>query len=147
MKLSGLFAIDPELGVGMFCYAFLSLLKLNYIDIEHPDAAGKLYELLVAISRVICAVVLSRGPQNEQTLDQARKFLADNKLSVLTVLKKSAGLGVGMHGSMRSTEELADSYTLLMSVSGFIDVGHSFSLGELVANYHSLTRPHKHGHH
>lgn len=123
VKLSGLFAIDPELGVGRFCRGHLNSAKLTNPDIEHPDAAGKLYELLVAIARVICAVVLSRGPQNEQTLDQARKFLTENRLSVLTVLKKSAGLAVSTQGSMKSTEELADSYTLLMSVSGFIDVG------------------------
>jgi len=78
---------------------------------------------------VICAVVLSRGPQNEQTLEQARRFLAENRLSVLAVLKKSAGLGVSTHSSMESTGELADCYTLLMSVTGFIDVSISFSSG------------------
>lgn len=103
-------------------HILLVLSMLTNLDIEDPDAAGKLYELLVAIARVICAVVLSRGPQNEQTLEQARRFLAENRLSVLAVLKKSAGLGVSTHGSMKSTEELADSYTLLMSVTGFIDV-------------------------
>jgi nuclear pore complex protein Nup205 len=125
VKLSGLFAIDPELGVGRSCHSLPVLSKLTGLDIEDPDAAGKLYELLVAIARVICAVVLSRGSQNEQTLDQARKFLAENRLSILAVLKKSAGLGVSTQGSMKSTEELADSYTLLMSVTGFIDVSIS----------------------
>lgn len=145
VKLSGLFAIDPELGVGRYCRA-LNFAKLINPDIEDPDAAGKLYELLVAIARVICAVVLSRGPQNEQTLDQARKFLAENRLSVLTVLKKSAGLAASAHGSMKSTEELADSYTLLMSLSGFIDVSISSSR-EPLADHHSLRKRLRHGHH
>lgn len=71
---------------------------------------------------MICAVVLSRGPQNEQTLDQGRRFLADNRLSVLAVLKKSAGLGTNVEASMQSIGELADSYMLLMSFTGYLDV-------------------------
>jgi nuclear pore complex protein Nup205 len=75
--------------------------------------------------RVICTVILSRGPQNEQTLEQGRRFLADNRLSTLAVLKKSAGLGIGADGSTKSIDELADSYMLLMSVTGFLDVSAS----------------------
>lgn len=91
-------------------------------------------------------MVLSRGPQNEQTLEQARRFLAENRLPILAVLKKSAGLGVSTHGSMKSTEELADSYTLLMSVTSFIDVGISLFLVRLMLTVYSLRRLLSHGH-
>lgn len=70
--------------------------------------------------RLICAVVLSRGAQNEPTLDHGRTFLLENRLSVLSVLKKSAGIGTD--GSRQSIYDLAESYMLLMSVTGFLDV-------------------------
>ena len=128
VKLSGLFTIDPDLGVGKYYHIFPDWSPLTSLDIDDSDATGKLYELLVAISRVVCTVILSRGPQNQQTLDQGRRFLTDNRLSVLTVLKKSAGLGVGTDTSMKRIEELADSYMLLMSVTGFIDVSRPHSM-------------------
>jgi nuclear pore complex protein Nup205 len=75
--------------------------------------------------RVICAVVLSRGSQNEQTLDQGRKFLIENRLSILAVLKKSAGIGTGAGISGQNINELAESYMVLMSVTGFLDVSRA----------------------
>jgi nuclear pore complex protein Nup205 len=73
--------------------------------------------------RIICAAVLSRGSQHQQTLEQGRRFLTENRLSILSVLKKSAGLGTGINMSQQqSIEELADSFILLMSVTGFLEV-------------------------
>lgn len=93
------------------------------LDIEGPDAVNKHYRLLAAIMRVICAAVLSRGSQNQQTLEQGRRFISENRLSILAVLKKSAGLGNVTGISPQSIGDLADSLTLLMSVTGFLDVG------------------------
>jgi len=72
--------------------------------------------------RILCAAVLSRGPQNQQTIDQGRKFLSDNRLTVLSVLKKSAGLGGPTGSSNPSIDELAESYMLLISITDFLDV-------------------------
>jgi hypothetical protein len=42
-------------------------------------------------------------------------------------MKKSAGLGTGIDISQQqSIEELADSFMLLMSVTGFLEVGSTF---------------------
>lgn len=82
----------------------------------------KHYELLGSIMRVICTAVLSRGSQNEQTLDQGRIFLLDNRLAILAVLKKSAGIGAGAGSAEQSIGDLAESYMLLMSVTGFLEV-------------------------
>jgi len=90
-------------------------------DINHDNAIEKHYGLLAALMRVICAAVLSRGEQNERTLDQGRRFLNENRLSILAVLKKSAGIGTGADASEPSIDALAESYMLLMSVSGFLD--------------------------
>lgn len=106
--------------------------NLTDSDIDDVDAIKKHYDLLTALMRVIITVILSRGPQNEQTLEQGRKFLSENRLSILGVLKRSAGLGVGPDAPEQSIEELADSFVMLISVTGFIDVSITRYLSCLV---------------
>lgn len=65
---------------------------------------------------------MSRGAQNQHTLEQGRKFLSENRLSILAVLKKSAGLGGNNQKPDESVEDLAEMYMLLMSVTGFVEV-------------------------
>jgi nuclear pore complex protein Nup205 len=78
--------------------------------------------------RIICAAVLSRGSQHQQTHEQGRRFLTENRLSILSVLKKSAGLGTGIDMSQQqSIEELADSFMLLMSVTRFLEVSSTLT--------------------
>jgi nuclear pore complex protein Nup205 len=96
-------------------------IALTALDIDGSDAVNKHYRLLAAVMRVICAAVLSRGSQNQQTLEQGRRFLAENRLSILAVLKKSAGLGNISGISQQGIDDLADSFTLLMSVTGFLE--------------------------
>lgn len=72
--------------------------------------------------RIICATVMSRGSQNQQTLDQGRKFLSENRLSILAILKKSAGLGGANSKPDDSIQNVADVLMLLMSVTGFVEV-------------------------
>jgi nuclear pore complex protein Nup205 len=95
---------------------------LNFSDIVGPDAVNKHYQLLIAVMRVICAAVLSRGSQNQQTLEQGRRFLSENRLSVLAVLKKSARLGNASGTSQQSIDDLSSSFMLLMTMTGFLDV-------------------------
>jgi nuclear pore complex protein Nup205 len=121
IKVSGLFATDADLGVGEFQPFYIYFHTLTSPDIEGPDAVNQHYRLLAAVMRVICAAVLSRGSQNQQTLEQGRKFLSENRLSILAVLKKSAGLGNTSGMSQQSIDDLADSFTLLMSVTEFLE--------------------------
>lgn len=72
--------------------------------------------------RVICAAVLSRGAQNEASLEQGRRFLMDNRLSTMSVLKKSAGLSTGSAASEESILSLAESFMTLINLTGFLDV-------------------------
>lgn len=72
--------------------------------------------------RVLCAALLSRGSQNELSLEQGRRFLVDNRLSIMAVLKKSAGLGIGSSASEESIVELAECYMILINVTGFLNV-------------------------
>lgn len=73
--------------------------------------------------RVINAAVVSRGEQNEQTLALGRRFLAESRLSVLTVFKRSMNIGVnGSSFSDGLIDDLAESYMLLITLTGFINV-------------------------
>ncbi|KAI6709507.1 hypothetical protein JHW43_007958 [Diplocarpon mali] len=105
VRASGLFAIDPDLGV----------------DIDGPGAVNKHYNLLAAVVRILCTNILSRGSQNQQTIELGRRFLSENRLSILAALKKYAGLGAGAGASDQGIDDLAETYMLLISVADFID--------------------------
>ncbi len=107
---------------------------LTYLDIDGPGAVGKHYDLLSAIVRIICAVIISRGSQNQQTIELGHRFLSENRLSILAVLKKSAGLGSLVGASAHSVDGLAECYMLLISITGFIDVNLSPPTEENVTN-------------
>lgn len=106
------------------CYSFIhENIVLTYPDVTDIGDIKKHYDLLIAFMRVINCCVLSRGPQNEQTLAQAKKFISDNRLWMLTVFKRSAGAAaVGDSVLEDSVDELAEAYMLLISTSGFLDV-------------------------
>ena len=81
------------------------------------------YALLLALTKIINAALLSRGEQNEQTLAQGRKFLSENRLSVTTVFKRSAGIRLPDEATADELiDELADSYMLLITLTGFLNV-------------------------
>ncbi|KFY70946.1 hypothetical protein V499_08837 [Pseudogymnoascus sp. VKM F-103] len=105
---SGVFSTDPDIG----------------LDIADIDAIKKHYGLLLALMRVINCCVVSRGPQNEQTLAQAKKFVSENRLWMLSVFKRSARIGAAVNNELDEVvDELSDAYMLLISMSGFLD-GH-----------------------
>ena len=81
------------------------------------------FALLLAPMRVINAAVVSRGEQNEQTLTLGRRFLAENRLSLLTVFKRSVNIGVNRDVSSDGlVDELAEAYMLLITLTSFINV-------------------------
>lgn len=104
VKDSGLFSMDPDLGM----------------DLAIPDQEKLYYELLLAIVRVVNACVVSRGAQNEQTLQEGRRFVLENRTSMMTVMKKHAGIG-GVDAAVElDVGDLAEAYMLLISVTGFL---------------------------
>ncbi|KAL8735507.1 MAG: hypothetical protein Q9181_002765 [Wetmoreana brouardii] len=109
---SGLFSVDPDLG----------------ITFDKPDALAKYYTLLLSILRVIAAAVASRGPQNSQTIDAVKSFLEENRALVVAVFKRQARIGaavensvVGGGGGGVDVEELVELFVMLISVTGFLD--------------------------
>ncbi|KAI4258556.1 MAG: hypothetical protein LQ352_001191 [Teloschistes flavicans] len=110
---SGLFAADPDL-------AFNS-----------PTALTKYYTLLLAVVRVIAAVVLARGPQNHQTIDTVKAFLHEHRALVVAVFKRHARIGLAGEsvngggaegkGMERDVEELVELFVVLMTATGFLE--------------------------
>ncbi len=92
-------------------------------EIDNPDALAKYYRLLLSIARVITSVVLSRGPQNEQTIESARAFLAENRPLVVSMFKRQARIGgVSFDDAGVDIEELVELFMLLITMTGFLDV-------------------------
>ncbi len=106
IKESGLFGIDPDYG----------------IDNEHVTMKRH-FESLLAFMRVINGVVVSSGAQNETVKGLARRFVQDNRLYIVTVWKKAESGGPRADVETEEVvDELAEAYTLLVALSGFLDV-------------------------
>ncbi|KAL8949940.1 MAG: hypothetical protein Q9222_003989 [Ikaeria aurantiellina] len=108
VRESRLFSVDPDIG----------------ISIDNPDALAKYYTLLLSIVRVIAAVTTSRGPQNSQTLELAKTFLAENRPLVVAIFKRQARIGAGAADDERTAidvDDMVDLLLLLMTMTGFID--------------------------
>ena len=119
---SGLFSVDPDIGIGMVASPPCSP-WLIHTDIDNPEALQKYYELLLSVLRIVTSLVLSRGPQNEHTLEQARNFLTRNRQSMVSVLKRQAKIGgVLVADTSNSLDELVESYTILITMTGFLEV-------------------------
>lgn len=120
---SGVFSTDPDIGLGTSLLPLTKGCILTCLDIADVDAIKKHYGLLLALMRVINCCVVSRGPQNEQTLAQAKKFVSENRLWMLSVFKRSARIGAAVDNELDEVvDELSDAYMLLISMSGFLDV-------------------------
>ena len=112
---SGLFSVDPDFG----------------LELDNPDALPKYYELLLAVLRIIAAIVLSRGAQNEATIAAARGFLIENRSTMVGLFKRQAMVGA-LHETRRGVDndteaeadlnELVDFYVLLISMTEFTEV-------------------------
>ena len=101
---------------------------LTNSDIDNPEALSKYYRLLLSIARVITAVVLSRGPQNEQTIESAKVFLTENRPLVVSVFKRQAKIGgVSFDDAGVDIEDLVELFMLLITMTGFLDVGYATS--------------------
>lgn len=101
-----LFTIDPDIG----------------IDMEGHEALKNFFDLMLAVLQVVNAVVLVRGQQNEQTIKQARDFLRDTRLSMVGIFKRNARIAVGSVNEGENLTDLIDNWTLLVSLSGFLEV-------------------------
>ncbi|KAH6654796.1 nucleoporin Nup186/Nup192/Nup205 [Truncatella angustata] len=106
LETSGLFAADPEL-------------QVNSSDFK---ALENHYALLVKVSRIIGAAIVSRGSHN---VSQGRRFLTEHRMLVMHVLKRSAGIGAGA-GKMEAAlddkiQDLAEAFMVIVMATDFLE--------------------------
>ncbi|KAI9676637.1 MAG: hypothetical protein M1829_002954 [Trizodia sp. TS-e1964] len=106
---SQMFSRDPDIGA---------------FEIKSSETLEKYYELLLAVIRVINSVVLSRGPQSDQTIQKAQKFLEQNRNSIFSTFKKQLKLKPSQKEDNKSfaLQELIKSYVLLITMTNFLDL-------------------------
>ncbi|ORY59218.1 nucleoporin Nup186/Nup192/Nup205 [Pseudomassariella vexata] len=106
IDLSGLFSADPEL-------------QVNAMDAK---ALAHHYTLLIKVTRIIGAAIVSRGSHN---VAQGRRFLTEHRLLVMHVLKRSAGIGAGPGrvdgGLEENIQELAEAFMVIIIATGFLE--------------------------
>jgi len=147
IELSGLFTADPELQIGTSSAMVLTPPHLctfrpshrrglvtdpitHQADSTNTAALAQHYGLLVKAARIIGAALLSRGSHN---VLQGRRFLTDHHSLVLHVLKRSAGIGAGAGAGAgaraldEQVAELAEAFMLLITATGFLEVGEPLS--------------------
>lgn len=91
-------------------------------EFDDSDALRKYFELMLSMTRIINAVVISRGQLNDQVKLHARKFLKENRQTIVAIFKRYAKVGGLQVDSGTDLESLVDNFTLLISACGFIDV-------------------------
>jgi nuclear pore complex protein Nup205 len=96
------------------------MIFLSFIDIDNPEALKKFFELMLSVLRIINSIILKY--QSDQTIKAAQEFLAENRPSIVGILKRFAGVGgVEIHGSI-DLDDLVDNLTLLISATNFLEV-------------------------
>ncbi|KXJ94256.1 nucleoporin Nup186/Nup192/Nup205 [Microdochium bolleyi] len=107
IEQSGLFTVDPELQVSS----------------ADPTALERHYALLVKVTRVLGAAIVSRASHN---VLQGRRFLTEHRMLVMHVLKRSVGIGAGGTSQMerklgQRVDELAEALLLIISATEFLE--------------------------
>ncbi|KAI0408790.1 nucleoporin Nup186/Nup192/Nup205 [Xylaria palmicola] len=103
---SGLFGVDPELQV----------------EPSDTRALERHYQLLVKVAQIIAVAIVSRGSHSAV---QGRRFLADHRMLVTHVLKRSAGIGAGT-GKMDALlaeriGDLSEAFMIMISATDFLE--------------------------
>ncbi len=124
VRESLLFSIDPDIGLGTLnpIPQLYTLLTPTLSEFESPEALKRFFDLVLAVLRVINAVVLSKGPQSEYPLRQARDFLGDVRSSVVGIFKRHAKIGIGRADETEDLTDLVDNFTVLVSAVDFLEV-------------------------
>lgn len=77
---------------------------------------------MLAILRVMNAIVISRGSQNDQTIAQVRQFLHEYRPAIVAVYKRSAKITSASEENEELLGALVDNFTILIGASGFLEV-------------------------
>lgn len=123
VQQSGLFSVDPDVGVGKSCERRDKSNLLKTIVIDNPNALSKYYRLLLFITRLLACLVVSHGSRNAMTMDLCRTFVADNRALIVATLKRQARLGgVSFDDAGVDIEELVELFIFLIWKVDYLEV-------------------------
>lgn len=75
---------------------------------------------MLSVLRIINSIILKF--QSDQTIKSAQEFVAENRPSIVGILKRFAGVGgVEVHQSI-DLSDLVDNLTILISATGYMEV-------------------------
>ncbi|GAB7358097.1 hypothetical protein MBLNU230_g0258t1 [Neophaeotheca triangularis] len=103
---SRLFSTDPDVG----------------LDIDNPTALREFYKLMSSVLKVVVAVVLTKGPNNAATVQQAKRFLQENRFSMQAVFKRTSAVKNTAGPPEAEAVEVAEHFARLLIATGFMDV-------------------------
>ncbi|KAI9671349.1 MAG: hypothetical protein M1831_004258 [Alyxoria varia] len=101
-----IFDADPDIG----------------LDADNPQALSTYFDLMLSIVRIVNAMVLSRGPESDLTISQARQFVNEYRPTIASVYKRNAKIGNASEDNEAILGRLVDNFTVLMSFSGVLDM-------------------------
>ena len=114
---------------GIFLFLILTKKIFIHVGMDNPDALRRYYNLLLSVIRVIVSVVFARGLHNEQTMEQTRAFLAENRSSMVGIFKRFSNAG-GREATADIEDVLGDltkSYMALITATDFLMVSEFFT--------------------
>jgi nuclear pore complex protein Nup205 len=128
VRESRLFSIDPDLGLGM-AQVTSGRHQLTAADVDNNESLNRFYELLLAVLKIINAIVVSKGEQHAQTIGQARAFLEENRPTVVSIFKRNAKIGGYESSTAENVERLVEALVVLMAVTDFVEVSSIAEFG------------------
>lgn len=95
------------------------------------------HNLLTHLTRLVLAVTVSKGAENEGMMREARGFCSEYRGLICAVFKRSAGVGLMGRESVREgnekgegrLRELAETLMVLVSVCGWVESEEGESRG------------------
>ena len=129
MRESGLFSVDPDVGIGEHLDQARFTTKMFEVELtgafsemDDPNALSKYYRMLLATLRIVTSVVMSCGPQNPRTIKEARNLLLENRASMSTAFKRQAKIGGIRVDNVGALGDIVKHYVLLITATDFLKV-------------------------
>lgn len=92
-------------------------------ELGNTEALDTYFELILRLLKIVNAVVLSKGSENDQVTSLAQHFLEDHRSTIVAIFKRNAKIGAGAgEQNSKVLEEIVDNFTVLITAARFLSV-------------------------